>query len=385
MGGDVLVEETERAASLQSADAPVSDGEGDGPGKVEDMERFEHGGDIYGHPGVVDFSANINPLGIPDAVVQAVRDCATQVDAYPDASCRELRAAIAQAEGVDAGSIVCTAGATDLISRVCLALKPAAALVTAPCFSGYEEALEQARARIVRHELREDEGFQLTERFVEDIGDDIDLVFLCSPNNPTGLTIPRDLVIRIAEAAAEAGAVVVLDECFLDFTREPSCVPLLERLPNLIVMRAFTKLYAMAGLRLGYGICADGDLVARIEQAGQTWAVSTPAQRAGVAALGVEGWTERTRAFVDEQRAVLVRELEALGLQVVPGEANYLLFRSGRELYGPLLERGFLIRRCENYVGLGPGWYRIAVRTEAENAALLEALRDVMEHEPMAN
>ena len=342
------------------------------------MQRFEHGGDIYGHPGVIDFSANINPLGIPDAVVEAVRACADRVDAYPDASCRELRAALARVEGASADSIVCTAGASDLMQRVCLALRPAAALVTAPCFSGYEQVLEQVGARIVRHELREDEGFDLTERIIGDIGEDIDLVFLCSPNNPTGLTIPRDLVVSVVEAAADVGAVVVLDECFLDFTREPSCVPLIGKYPNLVVMRAFTKLYAMAGLRLGYGICSDSGFVSQLEQAGQTWAVSTPAQHAGVAALGVEGWTDRTREFVDEQRKVLVRGLESLGLRVIPGEANYLLFWSDCALYEPLLERGFLIRRCENYVGLGRGWYRIAVRTEQENAALIAALQDVI-------
>ena len=349
---------------------------------ANEMKRFEHGGDIYAHPGVIDFSANINPLGMPAAVVDALKDSVLSFDAYPDHECRELREAIARAEGTVAEHVLCTAGASDLMQRICLALRPRRALVTAPCFSGYEESLEQAGAEIVRHPLLEADGFNVTESVLEalaGVGETgaIDLAFFCNPNNPTGLTIAPDLVERIVDAAFRAGVTVVLDECFLDFTDEPSAVPLCERYPNLIVMRAFTKLYAMAGLRLGYGICADEKLLARLKAAGQLWAVSTPAQVAGTAALGVPGWAQRTRAYVGEQRRALADGMAACGLQVVPGAANYLMFRSERPLYEALLERGFLIRRCENYVGLDSSWYRVAVRTAEENAALLAALKEV--------
>ena len=343
------------------------------------MERFEHGGDIYSHEGALDFSANLNPLGMPAAVVEALHANVERYDAYPDPTCRALRAAIARAEGVPAGQVLCTAGATDLMQRICLALRPACALVTAPCFSGYEEALEQAGVTIMRHELREEDGFHVTGRFVDDVSRNPGaLVFLCNPNNPTGLTIEHDLIVRAAAAARDVGSTVVLDECFLDFTREPSMVPLCGEFPNLVVMRAFTKLYAMAGLRLGYGICSDAALLERVRAAGQTWAVSTPAQVAGIAALGVDGWADRTRAYVDAERAKLADALRSLGLRVVDGKANYLMFQCGTGLYEPLLERGFLIRRCANYQGLDSTWYRIAVRTAEENAALIAALRTVL-------
>ena len=342
------------------------------------MGRFEHGGDIYAHVGVVDFSANLNPLGMPADVKEALRANVERFDAYPDPECRELRARIAETEGVRVDQVLCTAGATDLMQRVCLALRPQRALVTAPCFSGYEEALEQAGVSIVRHALTEEDGFSVTERFTEDVlAHKGALVFLCNPNNPTGLTVDHQLVAHIVEAACEAGSTVVLDECFLDFTHEPSMVSRCDEFPNLIVMRAFTKLYAMAGLRLGYGICSDAALLERVRAAGQLWAVSTPAQVAGVAALGAEGWAERTRAYVEAERAKMAGALEDLGLRVVDGKANYLMFQSERPLYEPLLQRGFLIRRCENYVGLDGSWYRIAVRTAEENAALLAALKEV--------
>ena len=372
------------------------------------MERFEHGGDIYTHEGAIDFSANLNPLGMPQAVKDALRDNVEHFDAYPDLECRELRKAIAQAEGVSEDMVLCTAGATDLMQRVCLALASARrdtldvpgeidvalqreidsprdgaahierALVTAPCFSGYEEALEQACVPIVRHVLLEEEGFNVTERFVGDVAENPHaLVFLCNPNNPTGLTVDRDLIVRVVRAAREAESIVVLDECFLDFTHEPSMVPLCREHPNLVVMRAFTKMYAIAGLRLGYGICSDADFLGRVRAAGQPWAVSTPAQVAGVAALSVEGWAKQTRAYVDAERERLASGLHSLGLRVIDGKANYLMFQCRGDLYEPLLQRGFLIRRCENYQGLDSSWFRIAVRTASENEAFMQALADV--------
>lgn len=353
---------------------------------VQEMGRFDHGGDVFDLADVVDFSANINPLGMPAQVVEVLRANVRAYENYPDGECRSLRAALARVEGVPASNIVCTAGASDFIGRVCEVVAPQEALVTAPCFSEYEQALEKVGARIVRHALRDEDDFGITERLVEDdffaqreAGSPLTrrLAFLCNPNNPTGLTIAPNVVEAVVDAAARAGVTVVIDECFLDFTEEKSAVPLCQRYPNLVIMRAFTKIYAMAGLRLGYGICSDTQLIARIADAGQPWAVSGPALDAGVAALGVDGWIERSRSYVNEQRAVLVQGLRSCGMRVVPGKANYLLFQSSRELYEPLLARGFLIRRCANFQGLDNSWFRIAVRTAEENAALLAALREV--------
>ena len=353
---------------------------------VARMGRFDHGADVYSAHGerldLLDFSSNLNPLGMPDEVRRALQAAAAEFDIYPDPACRALREKLACALGVPAEHIVCTAGASDLIQRLCLAVRPARALVTAPGFSGYEQALELVGARIVRHRLREQDGFAITERLLD--ADDgfaassPELVFLCSPNNPTGLVLDRGLLVRVLEAARETGAIVALDECFLEFTGEPSAMELCARYPNLVVMRAFTKTYAVAGVRLGYGVCADERLLGRLQSAGQPWPVSTPAQVAGIAALDVAGWRQRSAAYVAHEREVLADGLRALGMAVIPGQANYLLFQSGIALYEPLLERGILIRRCENYEGLDESWYRVAVRCAADNARLLQALSDIV-------
>ena len=366
----------------------------DGQNTIGGMGRFDHGGDVYTHEGVLDFSASLNPLGMPEAVKEALRVSIDRWDAYPDPECRALTAALARVHGVDEPQVLVTAGATDLMSRVCLALTPRLALVTAPCYSGYEKAFERVGAfseqssasasppapfQLLRHQLREDEGFAFTERILDDIVPGVEMVFLANPNNPTGRTIGPILLERILERCVEAGARLVIDECFIDFTEAESAIPLVEKFPNLIVMRAFTKLFALAGLRLGYGVCADKALMARLREVGQTWAVSTPAQVAGLAALGVEGYPERTREYVARERERLVAALEESGMRVIPSEANYLLFKSPIELYGPLLDRGILIRRCANFEGLDESWFRIAVRTHGENERLVSALGEVVE------
>lgn len=342
------------------------------------MGRFEHGGNVYAHPGTIDFSANLNPLGMPAEVRQALHEAVSSFGAYPDPWCRKLTTEVARRVGVDARWVLCTAGATDLMTRVCLAERPRRALVTAPCYLGYEQALEVVGADVVRFTLDPGNGFGLTDAFIPLVGANVSLVILASPNNPTGRTVSIDLIARVVERAKDAHALVLLDECFLPLTDRPSATILCGSHPNLVVMRAFTKTYALAGLRLGYGICSDARVIAALEVVGQPWAVSTPAQVAGLAALGARGYLERGRAYVARERVWLQDTLERESCEVVPGEANFLMFRSDvDDLYGRLLRRGVLIRRCENYQGLGTGWYRVAVRTHEENVALGRALASV--------
>ena len=343
------------------------------------MRRFVHGGDTYGLPDVLDFSASLNPLGMPEGVRRAILDSVDACRAYPDPQCRKLTAAIAQAENLPASQVLPCAGATDALARVCLALKPKRALVCDPCYSGYEQALALVGAQVARHRLREEDDFapdgSLADSLVEA---DAGLVFLANPNNPTGVPLPRAVLERVLRHAGKHGATVVLDESFIGFTGEPSACGLLATNPHLVVVKSFTKLYAMPGVRAGYLLCADGARMAAFEAAGQPWAVSTPAQAAGVAALSEAGFVERTREFVAGQRAWLMGELGSLGLRVVPGQANYLLFCSDAPLSDVLLERGIVVRGCEDFPGLSACWHRVAVRAEVENRLLIAALKGVL-------
>lgn len=351
------------------------------------MPVYTHGGDIrtaqaaYGGA-VLDFSANLNPLGMPAAVREAARQAADQSAPYPDPLCRDLRQAIAAHDGAGEEQVVCGNGAADLIFRLAFALRPRKALVTAPTFSEYEQALACVGCEVARYALDRNKNFDLDAGFLDAIGPDVDLVFLCTPNNPTGRLIGEDLLLAIARRCGAVGAVLAVDECFLPLAAGgPGLAPWLEDYPNLVLLRAFTKSYAMAGLRLGYCLTANQGLREALGKFAQPWSVSTPAQAAGVAALTrCPHWAAEGRTLVEEARPKLSAGLEQAGCTVVPGQANYLLFQlpGVADLKERLLARGVLIRSCANYHGLGPDWYRVCIRSERENQRLLAALREVL-------
>lgn len=346
----------------------------------------EHGGDWFGYQEKygrlpLDFSTNVSPLGLPDSVRSAAIQALSGVDRYPDPQCRRLRRDIAARRGIPSEFCLCGNGAADLLFRVVLAKRPRRALVPVPTFSEYEAALHTVDCVVEQYSLSEQQAFHLTKDFLNRITSETDVLFLCEPNNPTGLTTPRELLLRILRRCGETETLLVVDECFQDFLDEPERHTLLSEIvsnPQMIILRAFTKLYAMAGLRLGYCICSDINLLHQMQTVGQPWAVSSIAQQAGIAALQETGYVQRVRTLLQEQRPRLLRELRALGLRVLPGEANYLLFQGPVGLAEDLQEKRILIRSCNSYTGLDATWYRIAVRTEEENIRLLAALREVL-------
>lgn len=345
---------------------------------MREMGRFEHGGDLYEFPDALDFSASLNPLGMPQAVKDALVANVDSYEAYPDPMCRNLTGAIAQHENVPTDQVVVTAGATDAFSRIVRVVKPARILLPAPCFSGYEAATHGRETSIVRHFLPYENNFDLDESFLDKLDESIDLVFLCNPNNPTGRAISLDFVRQVCARAAECDAYVVLDECFAPLAGLPSGVPLLKEFANLLVVNAFTKTYAMAGLRLGYCLC-EPELADLLREAGDLWAISAPAQVAGVTALAETAYVAKSQEFVRERRAALSGTLRAMNLNVIPSVANYILFKSDRPLYASLLNQGIVVRRCGNFDGLSDSWYRVAVRTQEQNVKLVTALREVLD------
>lgn len=345
-----------------------------------------HGGDWagyrarFGHD-ALDFSANVSPLGLPQGVADAIVAALPTADRYPDPLCRELRTALSRAEQLPEPWILCGNGAADLIYRLVWTLKPRRALLPAPTFAEYAAALESVGCEVKRKTLHEADDFAVTEAFVQAVNQSIDLVFLCQPNNPTGQITPPELVQRLVRRCADCGAVLVVDECFLDFLQQRDALtakPLLQTAPNLVILKAFTKLYAMAGVRLGYALCANTALLAKMQAAGQPWGVSSLAQAAGAAALRETAYADAVRALIADQRPRLAAGLRALGLQVIEGNANYLLFRAPETLGAALQQRGVCLRSCGNYPGLSAGWYRTAVRTAPENEQLLQTMREVL-------
>ncbi len=356
-----------------------------------------HGGDIEGYRErfgalPLDFSANLNPLGMPRGVKDAIVSAIEASAGYPDPLCRRLTAELAVYESVPAGYIQCGNGAADLIFRFVRAVKPERAFLPIPSFAEYEQALACVGCAVDDYPLSEEKGFlpdkdmldALRDWATENSGKRL-MFCLCNPNNPTGQTVAPKLLEELLLTCREMGVFVLLDECFEDFLEPEEQHSMTDRLaefPNLLVLKAFTKLYAMAGVRLGYGLCSDRLLLEQMAGTVQPWSVSTLAQAAGIAALGEEDYRRETARLIREESCFLKQEFARLHLPVIGSKANFIFFRSPvSHLQEKLEPLGILLRSCDNYRGMPQGYCRAAVRTRADNIRLIAALEQVLKQE----
>ena len=345
------------------------------------MLKHRHGGDIYDVSYRIDYSANINPLGTPESVVEAAQKAILDCAHYPDVDCRALRKALAKKENMKPEQILCGNGAAELIFSIVQAEHPQKALLMAPGFAEYEQALRANGCEVCYYELKQEYGFSYQRDYKELLTEDLDMIFLCNPNNPTGLLIPKEEMLEIFRISREKQIRVVLDSCFIDFLEqeeEADYTGYLAEYPNLFILKAFTKIYAMAGLRLGYGMSQDNTLLERMKMTVQPWSVSVPAQAAGVAALQEKAFVSRSAKLIQEERIWLRSQLQNMGLWVCDSQANYLFFQGPDDLALKCRAEGILIRDCSNYHGLTRGFYRIAVRTREENEELVRVFQMIL-------
>ena len=327
----------------------------------------------------LDFSASVNPLGTPEGAKKAAKAAIDSSHIYPDPCCRELISALASHEGVPEDDILCGTGAAELIYAYASALRPKTALEAAPTFSEYAEALEICGLNMERYFLRRENDFFPDGDLLREIEKDApEVVFICNPNNPTGRLWDRGLLAEILDLCKRKGIRLFVDECFLELCGGGSMKDRLSEYPGLFILRAFTKTWGMAGLRLGYCLTSDRELLAKMSRLCPPWNISVPAQAAGVAALKDGAFLQNARELISKERPILKAGLEALGLYVCPSEANYLLFCAPEDLGGKLLKKGIALRDCRNFPGLAPGWYRAAVRNAGDNAELLSAVREAL-------
>ena len=325
-----------------------------------------HGGDLRA---TYDFSINVSPLGVSERVRSAIISALSRADRYPDPCCAGLRAALSAKEGVSAENILAGNGAAELIYAYA-AHSRGGAVVVGPTFSEYAAAF-RAYGKQVRF-VRGYDG-------VTDLRAG-DTVFVCIPNNPDGFFPSREQIFSLAEQCRASGAALFADACFYDFVQAPSFTlsQLLER--GALVLQAFTKSYALAGVRLGY-LMGDAQVLEGVSRFVQPWSVSCLAQAAGIAAAGDKQYLCDLRALVSREREFLFEGLTSLGFAPRPSQANFLLFEGEKELSLRLAERGIAIRVCDDFEGLvpeeGKKYFRVGVRTREENSVLLEALREV--------
>ncbi len=338
------------------------------------MLNSMHGGRIYDKDIDLDFSVNINPLGMPIAVKQSIVDNIDHFETYPDTDCTRLRGALSQWEGVPFENIVCGNGADDIIFRLAKVLHPRKVLLLSPTFSEYERSLEGLGCSIGYYPLDSLQGFAIQESILEYLSS-VDVFYLCNPNNPTGALLEPSTMELIVSKCIQEGITLIVDECFLDFViGGVSFKSYLNSGLNLVIIKAFTKTYSMAGIRLGYAMCSSVALCNALANCGQSWGVSSVAQVCGISALSCLDYVSKTQTYIHTEREYLVENFKALGFKVYPSVANYILVQSPLDLYNLLLPKKILIRDCSNYRGLGKGYYRFAVKSHKDNLTLIQTL-----------
>lgn len=337
-----------------------------------------HGGDVYHNQIQIDFSININPLGMPAEVEEALHQAVKESVRYPDMEAGRLRKAVSGMLKIPEEWLAFGNGASDLFMAIVHGLQPKKTVIPVPSFYGYEYAAGAGCGEIIFYETEAEKEFALDEDFFSILTEEVELLILANPNNPNGAVLEEAYLQHLLQHCKEKKIYVVLDECFAELCWKDCSVLHYGEWEHVLVVRAFTKLFAIPGVRLGYLICSNKELLKRIARQLPEWNLSCFAQAAGCACAGLREYRQVTKVYIKQERAVLEAELKRLGFRVFPGVANFILFYSRLPLYEMLLERKILIRDCANFRGLSRGFYRIAVKSREENKVLLRELEEIV-------
>lgn len=334
---------------------------------------YIHGGDIYTNSIALDFSINVNPNGTPFDVLEELKSSLINLDKYPEYKGLSLKTKLSEVLKLKPENIVLTSGASEGFMAICHALAFKKAAIFDPCFYGYEYALNAISCEIERFALSD---LILDRISVEDI--DAEVLFLANPNNPTGQCFVINQLEAILKKAK--GKYVVIDECFLPLTlrEKESLIYRLSDYENAIIVRSFTKTFAIPGIRLGY-IVAKKDLAMLFEKQLPEWNLSSMAITAGMRSLDYIDSLDKTRKDIFFEANRMMVALDSFGFEVMATDANFIMFFADEDLYDKLIKHGILIRDCSNFYGLRKGFYRIAIRTKEENSKLIEALEKIYE------
>ena len=359
---------------------------------VKNLKPCVHGAEVLGAAEesgfkpweILDFSSSVNPLGPSKKALDAAKKAFSQIAAYPDSNSNELRQVIASHFEISKGNVVVGNGSTELMylfAEVFLK-KGDKAVMPAPTFGEYESAVRKTGetpkfAKLGKNFTIDSEAFKHEMAGAK-------LVFLCNPNNPTSMLIPQETLTDIIESAMEQSTLVFLDEDFLEFVEDEKTLTMIGKIkkyPNLFILRSFTKIFGLTGLRVGYGI-ANEEIINVLSCAKIPWNVNCLAQAAAVAALKDEEHLRVTRELIKKEKTKLLAELGKIKLfKVFSPDANFFFIdirKSGftaAELKNKMLRQGLLIRDCTSFRGLDEYYIRVAVKTREENERLIEALK----------
>lgn len=341
----------------------------------------KHGGYFGKQKDMLDFSVNLNPLGYPEVVRTFMMEQLQRLEHYPEPHSVEAREALAQHLLVQPDEVIMGNGASELIYLFARAIKPKKVLLIQPTFNEYERAFKEYGACCINHMLKQEEGFilKLDELQEQILREKPDVVVICNPNNPTGCYIETEKIKQILKILITYDGYLLVDESFYEFENQPTALSLIEQ-PNLFLIRSMTKFYAIAGIRLGYGI-GHKTLIQQLGAHKEPWTLNGFASAIVPYLLGDLEYQRRTLKWYLDEKAYMMLQLQKISyLKVLPSHANFFLCETSilsQKLMTMLMEKGIFIRTCEDFIGLGHGYIRLALRSRVENEFLIEVLQSI--------
>ena len=351
---------------------------------IADIQPVTHGGINFRAPAkrgarakeILDFSTCCNPYGPPPSVKGALAKA--DIALYPDPDCREFIGLLSHRIGAAKNNLIATGGSTELLRLAALAYmgQGDTVVIPSPTYGEYELACKIANAHVVKYQMKERKGFRLAaDKFISFARKYRPAaIFICNPNNPTGQYLGSGDVEKIVSAFPDT--LIILDEAYVSFTENAWDSLKLLHYPNILIVRSMTKDFALAGLRLGYGI-ASREIIDTLKKLRPPWNVNSAAQQAGIAALKSTGHMKKCNILINKGKNYLMAQIESLGYQVLPTDTNFFLVRvdSAANFQSSLLSKGFLVRDCSSF-GL-PGYVRLAPRRMQDCLSLISAIKSM--------
>jgi threonine-phosphate decarboxylase len=365
-----------------------------------------HGGNIYkifrekNIDKILDYSSNINPYGLPENLKKEIFEKVFVLERYPDPDYIELREKIAEKNNLNIENIIVGNGATEIIFLFMKILSPKKVLIVSPTFGEYERAIKASTLandslEINYFELKETENFVLNIKNLEtELENNYDLLILCNPNNPTGQFLKLKKIEEILKICEQKNTKLFVDEAFVEFVEDwenESIINSKENKENLFVIRAFTKFFAIPGLRLGYGICFNNNLLKKMLEKKEPWSVNNIADLAGKTVLDDENYIQKTKEWIKDQKKYMYENLNKIeGLRAYKTEVNFILLKiednllekglDVKNLRKKMLEKGILIRDASNFIYLNKHYFRLAIKDKLNNEKVIETLTSILKN-----
>ena len=353
-----------------------------------DLEKIEQ---VYGinKEDIISFSANVNPLGVSFLLKETLANKIDAITTYPDREYTSLRQSISSYVNADMNHIIVGNGSTELISLFIQIQKPKKALLIGPTYSEYEREITLNGGRITYYRLEEEHDFVIdVNDFKANLGSDTDLLIICNPNNPTSSVITHNDMRAILDDCKQRGIDVLIDETYVEFApniNDITAIPFTEYYSNLFIIRGISKFFAAPGLRLGYGICGNEDLLKEINKRKNPWTINSLACIAGEIMFSDQTYIEKTRLLIQEERNRISKKLRNLQhIKIYEPSANFVLVRilkddiTSQDIFDSAIKKNLMIRDCSTFPFLDDHYIRFCFMLPEQNDQLLHVLEELL-------